>query len=178
MSGSAFKRKRRERIKNHTFEFRMVPDLWKELNDPDRVLERLSWVEVPYLEPGEAEHSKGVKNLPDDCGGIYVFVIKSPILPGVSEYLAYIGRARKTASHNLRVRCHKYLYDYVNGKNERAKVSDMMHYYQNFLHLRYAKVTNNEVIDFIEAELINAIRPPFNDTVPKKKTLPPKPAFP
>lgn len=178
MSGSAFKRKRKERIKSHTFEFRIVPDLWKELNDPNKILETLDWEEVPYLESGKADFSKGVKNLPEDFGGIYIFVIKSPILPGVSEYLAYIGRARKTESHNLKVRCHKYLYDYVSGENEREKVSDMMHYYQNYLHLRYAKIKGNDKIDFIEAELINAILPPFNDAVPKKKIYPPKPAFP
>lgn len=178
MSGSAFKRKRKERIKSLTFEFKMIPDLWNELNDPDNILKTLKWEEVPYLESGKAGFSEGVKNLPEDCGGIYLFIIKSPILPGVSEYLAYIGRAKKTKSHNLKVRCHKYLYDYVSGENEREKVSDMMHYFQNYLHLRFAKLTGNDKIDFIEAELINAILPPFNDAVPKKKIHSPKPAFP
>ena len=43
-----------------------------------------------------------------------------------------------------------------------------MKYYKNHIFLRYSKISNNDLIVRLEAELINSLLPPFNDEVPDK----------
>jgi hypothetical protein len=87
-------------------------------------------------------------------------------LQGITEYLAYIGRAKFTDNHNLRVRCKRYYSQYLNEK-ERPKITRLVRYFKNVLYLKYAKVDGNELIEQLEAELINSILPPFNDQIPE-----------
>lgn len=157
-----------EKIKTHTFDFKLYPDLWFEFKIDQAVMNDLEWNEIKFLNNSGNDYSNDVKNMPNDMGGIYIFMIKSNVLPGVSEYLAYIGRAQLTENHSLRVRCKKYFREYLKDK-ERPKVTTMIHYFKNHLYLRYAEVNDNATIVDLEAELINAILPPFNDLIPEKR---------
>lgn len=157
-----------EHIILRTIEFKLVPMLWDDFKINDVDFKNLEWHEFKFLNENGSDFSDDVKNLPNDSGGIYSFIIKSPVWPGVSEYLAYIGRARLTDSHNLRVRCRRYLTEYLNEK-ERPKITRLMNYYKKHLFIRYTKVDGNDAIEKIEAELINTILPPFNDEIPEKK---------
>lgn len=157
-----------EQITLHSVDFKLYPKLWTEFVINRRELDLLDWTEFKFLNEDGNDFSDQVKNIPNDSGGIYVFIIKNPVLPGVSDYLAYIGRARFTEKHNLRVRCRRYLTQYLN-ENERPKITRLMNYYKDHLYIRYAKVDNNDFIDLLESELINSILPPFNDKIPKKK---------
>jgi len=156
-----------EHIKLHTFGFRLSPKLWDEFGVDDDMMQSLVWDEVKFLNEEGTDFSPEVKNLPTDSGGIYIFIIKSFVLEGVSEYLAYIGRAQFTEHHNLRVRCRRYLTQYINEK-ERPKITTLMKYFKDRLYLRYTQVAKNEDIVKLEAELINSLLPPFNDEVPNK----------
>jgi hypothetical protein len=158
-----------EQIKLHTFEFKLYPKLWDEFEFDEFSINDLEWHEVKYLNNDASDFSDQVKALPNNQGGIYLFIIKNPILPEVTEFLAYIGRAKYTDSHNLRVRCKQYHTTYLNEK-ERPKITTLMKYFKDKLYLRYATIGNNNHIDILEAELINSILPPFNDVIPKKIT--------
>jgi len=156
-----------EQIKLHTVDFKLYPKLWKDFSIEDEILEALEWRETKFLNDEGTDFSDEVKNLPNDSGGIYIFIIKSNVLKGISEYLAYIGRAQFTENHNLRIRCKRYLSQYLNEK-ERPKITTLMNYYKNHIFLRYTKVSDNDLIVRLEAELINSLLPPFNDEVPNK----------
>jgi hypothetical protein len=56
----------------------------------------------------DKELSDETNRIPNDCGGIYVYVIVSPIIPDGGDYLMYIGKATKTESENLRARIRTY----------------------------------------------------------------------
>lgn len=156
-----------EQIKLHTFEFKLCPQLWSEFNVEDNIINALEWNETKFLNDDGNDFSDEVKNLPNDSGGIYIFIIRCHVLKEISEYLAYIGRAQFTESHNLRVRCKRYLTQYLNEK-ERPKITTLINYYKDHLFLRYTKVPDNDLIVRLEAELINSILPPFNDEIPDK----------
>lgn len=156
-----------EQVKLHTFDFKLYPKLWEAFNIETHIIDSLEWQEIKFLNEEGTDFSEGVKNLPTDSGGIYIFIIKSNVLKGISEYLAYIGRAQFTENHNLRIRCRRYFYQYLNEK-ERPKITTLMNYYKNYLFLRYTKVTDNDLIIRLEAELINSLLPPFNDEIPNQ----------
>lgn len=157
-----------QQIKLHTFEFRILPVLWDEFQIAEETMNSLVWKEIKFLNEQGIGFSDEVNQLPNDKGGIYLFIIKSKVLPGTSEYLAYVGRAQITNTHNLRVRCRRYLTEYLNEK-ERPKITTLMEYFRNHVYLRYTEIEDNDLIVALEAELINSILPPFNDKIPKKK---------
>ena len=156
-----------EQIRLHTVDFKLYPQLWDQFNFTQEILSNLEWKEYKFLNDEGTDFSDEVSSMPNNSGGIYAFIIKNPVFPGVSEYLAYIGRARYTSNHNLRVRCRRYLTQYLNEK-ERPKITRLMNYYKEYLFIRYARIDGNEQIDELEAELINSILPPFNDQIPTK----------
>ena len=157
-----------EQIRLHTFDFKLYPELWNNFNIETEIMDGLEWVETKFLNDDGTDFSDDVKNMPNNSGGIYLFIIKSPVLKGISEYLAYIGRAQFTNHHNLRIRCRRYLTQYLD-ENERPKITTLMKYFKNHLFIRYTTVHDNETITMLEAELINSLLPPFNDEIPNKK---------
>lgn len=155
-------------INTHTLTFRILPSLWKNFNQANMILPTLKdWKEIKFLNEDGVDFNDEINVLPNNHGGVYVFIIKSDIFPGISEYFAYIGRAKLTDNHNLRVRLRSYLTKY-NNENERPKVSRMINQYGPSLYLRYIEIDNNDVIDYLESELINSLLPPFNDEIPNK----------
>lgn len=165
-----------EKMQLHKVDFILLPDLWDNFNFPHFKLTPQIWKEAKFLHDKNGELSEEVKSLPTDKGGIYMFYIKSPVLGPFSEYLVYIGRARYTDGHNLKIRCRKYFYNYNNHK-ERPKVYRMMKYWGKHLYLKYIELSDNSIIEELEEELINALLPPFNDKIPEKNIRPAKKAF-
>lgn len=47
---------------------------------------------IKYLNDNNEDFSDEIKNLPNDCGGIYVFFVQGVNLPFSERYLAYVGR--------------------------------------------------------------------------------------
>jgi hypothetical protein len=152
-------------IKIHTFPFKLYPKNWEDFKIDKEFINALHWNEVKFLNDQGNDFSNEIKNLPNNRGGIYIFIIKSEVLPSISEYLAYIGRALYTDTHSLRVRCRRYLTEYLNEK-ERPKITTLMKLFGNRLYLKYTIIEKNELIVELEAELINSLLPPFNDQVP------------
>lgn len=156
-----------DNIKTHEVIYRLYPGLWNQFDYT--LIEKINpvWNEVKFLNADGDDISDEMKSLPNDHGGIYIFVIKNNILPNSSEYLAYIGRAQFSDNHNLKIRCRKYFYEYL-GENGRSKIIRMIGKWGNQLYVKYAEIDNNNDTIKLEADLINAILPPFNDAIPEK----------
>lgn len=156
------------RMHNHQVSFHIFPELWEEFLCEGIDLGSISWMETKFLSEDGAELNDGMSNLPNDKGGIYVFYTKCNVLPGISNYLMYIGRARVTDDHNLRVRCRKYFGEY-SRENGRPKIQRMIGQWGKHLYLKYIALDDNDLITRLEASLIKSIVPPFNDDIPDKK---------
>lgn len=154
-------------IAEHRIAFDLCIPLWERFDGTKMNSLNTTWTDIKFLNDQGTDVSDDVKALPSDKGGLYIFVIKCPILLSTSEYLAYIGRAQLTQSHSLKVRCRKYLYEYC-GEDGRPKITTMIGLWGKYLHLRYAVIDENDDTVNIEASLINAILPPFNDEIPNK----------
>jgi len=107
-----------------------------------------------------------VQTLHQNKGGVYFFYVKSNVLPGLTDYLMYIGRALKT--DNLRKRCKEYFQKYSRHDEERPKIMNLIEQWGKYLYIRYIELDNNTSIIEFESLLINSILPPFNDVIPDK----------
>lgn len=164
-----------EAIKNHKVPFVLNPaQEWE--NFPrhiQSIISRDDWHEIKYFIDSTTELNPQVNDIPNDCGGIYSFIIKPEIISGYHLYIAYIGRARSTINQNLRKRVKEYQTD------DRLKIQALKKYWGPFLYVRYIplKGETNATIDEIEKALNKAILPPFNDQYPDVYNQPMRAAF-
>lgn len=119
-----------------------------------------TWNEVKLLDSNGHKNSQ-MNTIPNNTGGIYLFLAKTHILPESHMYLMYVGRAHCTATQNLRKRCCRYP-----TEEKRPKIQRMVQQWGQYLYVKYLPLRDNRKIDTIEAELINKILPPFNDEIP------------
>ena len=127
-----------------------------------------NWQEVKLLDENGCVNNE-INTVPNDSGGIYIFMAKPCILPDFHNYLMYIGKSSKTESRSLRIRLREYFYEKENI-NKRPKVRRMLNEWGKYLYIRYLPLCGfeNSMIERIESELINKILPPFNDIIPDK----------
>lgn len=145
-------------------DFILNVDFWSDFDRDLLNLHEQDWKEVKFLNDTGEEMSPEMNDLPSDQGGIYFFYIKSNVIPG-NAYLVYIGRAFCTDSQNIKKRCRSYFQKYL---KERPKIRRMIRTWGKHLHLKYICLNDNELIGKLEAELINTILPPLNDSIPDK----------
>ena len=118
----------------------------------------LKWNHVKFTE-------ENVQYLPQDCGGVYTFVVQ----PGIANhpscsYLLYVG---KTERQNFRTRYRDYLRDKRLGdKSRRPHVEEMLNKWDGYLWFYYAVIGKEELIDPIEKILMTAYLPPTNKDFP------------
>lgn len=158
-----------EKIELHKVYFSLFPELWESFHCDGIDLDTVTWSETKFLSDDGTSLNEGMDNLPNNKGGIYIFCAKCGILPGTSNYLMYIGRAKVTGTHSLKVRCRKYFSEYQN-EDGRPKIRRLVKQWGKYLYLKYIELDNNELIERLEASLINSILPPFNDVIPEKRT--------
>lgn len=156
-----------EQINNYKMYFNLVPKLWDDFRCDCIDLNAVTWHKCKFLNSDGSELSNEMKNLPNNKGGIYLFFVKPPVIPGLSKYLMYIGRAKLTDKHNLRVRCTKYFTEYHSEKS-RPKIARLLSYWGKYLYVYYIELEDNALIDELEAILINSLLPPCNDYIPAK----------
>lgn len=158
-----------EDMNKYRVEFFLYPINWSKFKSTKGFnIRKGTWKETKYLNDEGTDIHLNVKRINNKTGGLYLFIVKSNILPQISEYLVYIGRAQYTQKHNLRIRVKKYFREYI-GDNDRPKITRMMTYWNHQLFLKYIEVSNNKLIKTLEARLINTLLPPFNDQIPDKK---------
>ena len=117
-----------------------------------------------YFVDGTNQINPAIANVPNNCGGVYIFLIKPNVISDIHLYLAYIGRARKTPYQNLRKRVSEYA-----SETERLKIVEMKRYWSPYLYVQYLPLPleSNDCIDELEKELIKTVLPPFNDRYPE-----------
>ena len=154
-------------IQTHRVSFILNPlDVWERFPNHLKQIIGRPWKEFKYFVDidGEGQVNPAIADIPNNCGGIYLFLIKPEIIPDVHLYLAYIGRAHSSEHQNLRKRVREYA-----NETDRLKIVKMKHFWSPHLYVRYLPLPteSNECIDELEEELIQAVLPPFNDRYPK-----------
>ncbi len=133
--------------------------VWEQFDNNLSSIVNQVWNEVKFLDDNENLNIE-MSTIPDDHGGIYIFILKPNIIPQLHQYILYIGRAKCTSNQNLRKRCREYF------KDSRSKVHRMRTKWGKYLYIRYLPLSDNTTIEKLEEELINAIIPPCNDAQP------------
>lgn len=152
-------------IKQHKVPFVLNPSgEWESFPAHLKTLVAQPWTEFKFFLDDTDQINPAISSVPNNCGGIYVFLIKPNIVPDAHLYLAYIGRAKKTPHQNLRKRMSEYATD-----EERLKIANMKRLWSPYLYVRYLALPeeNNDCIVELEKELIKTVLPPFNDQYPE-----------
>lgn len=158
-----------QEIHNHLIPFILYPSAWEKFKWPKGVSHKTnSWKEIKYFDSSGTKLSPNISQVPTNKGGIYIFIIKTDVIENITNYPIYVGRARYTRYHNLRTRVRKYSTEYIRN-DYRPKVVRFIDTYKNYLFLQYLEMTDNKLIEKLEARLIDAILPPFNDSIPNIK---------
>lgn len=134
--------------------FVLSPDQWRSYS----LTLPLNWTVVPFTAPNVAK-------VPDDCAGVYSFVVK----PGIANhpecsYLLYVG---KVESQDFRARYRQYIGEKSKGSgSRRPHVTDMLLKWDGFLSFCYAPIATKASIESVEDALLAAYLPPANKDFP------------
>lgn len=157
-----------ETLNNKKIQYKLHQPMWYEHDLSILNLDLGNWNTIKYLnEDGDGFHPD-INQVPDNAGGLYLFSIKCPIIPGLTDFPVYLGRAQCTDNQNLRKRCKEY-YNRWYRNDERPKITKMISYWGPDLYLSFIEIEDNEdTIDY-EKKLINSLLLPFNDRIPDRK---------
>jgi len=146
-------------------EFILNPLFWNDFNDDikNQLHSVPIWDEAKFLDD-RGKINPEMSRLPNKAGGIYLFVAKPNLIPNTHSYLMYVGRAHCSNHQNLRKRCREYI-----KVQKRPKITRMINTWGQYLYVRYLPLTDNDLIDDLESEIISKILPPFNDSIPNKQ---------
>ena len=149
-------------------QYRLHQPLWikHDLSALDLNIDK--WTTIKYLNDEGTELNEQVKEIPNNKGGLYLFCIKCDIIPGITDYPVYIGRAMHTENQNLRKRCKEYYLKYAR-EDERPLITKMMNFWGSDLFLSYYELEENDEIADYERMLINSLLLPFNTVIPDQE---------
>jgi len=88
--------------------YRLFPPLWNRFDLTEVDLSFPNWNSIKYLNDSADDYNLDIRTIPNNAGGLYLFWIKCEILPGLTEFPFYIGRAQLTKGQNLRKRIKEY----------------------------------------------------------------------
>lgn len=148
------------REKELTLDFQLNIDKWETFDSDIRDIVSGPWYNIKFLNEDGTGINKDINTVPDDKGGVYVFILKPEIIPNIHIYLMYIGRARKKKGFSLRKRCRTYLND------DRIKIAYMRETWGKELYFYYLPLDDDDTIKQVERELIRVIVPPCNSQIP------------
>jgi len=158
-----------EEIEVRKLEFKLHIGLWNRFNYAGKVdLSISNWKHFKYLTKNNNSLSSKMSQVPNNSGGLYLFAIRCEILPGMTEFPVYIGRAQHSGAQNLRKRCREYFNKYANDA-ERPKITRMFKYWKENLYLYFIPLPTNQDIINYEKDLINSLLLPFNDEIPDQQ---------
>lgn len=96
-----------------TLAFELNIDKWDTMSETVKAAVSSGWQSIKYLnEEGTGVNSE-IAQIPNDCGGIYIFLLKPDKIPQLHRYIMYIGRARRASNFSLRQRCARYINDTI-----------------------------------------------------------------
>lgn len=157
-----------EQMNNKVIRYILHKPLWDNFNYPGIDLNFANWTSIKYLNDSGSDFSNDIDSVPKDKGGLYLFYIKCPLIIGLTEYPLYIGRAQKTGGQNLQKRVKEYFQHYSKN-NERPKITRMIKYWSNDLHLAFYPIDDNNDIINLEKDIINCSLFQMNDKIPDKE---------
>ena len=143
----------------------MGPELWEKFNIDDLEISIANWGCVKMMDDQGVGLNEQTATIPNASGGIYVYIIRPPVIPGCGEYIMYIGKATKTPNENLRrrVRAYKEQFD---DDYTRDKVHRLFFKWGKYVYVRYLPVESTpERIGILEDRLIAALTPPCNPDI-------------
>lgn len=152
--------------------FELNINKWNTMDDDIKRYVSSGWKSIKYLNDEGTAINKDINKVPNNSGGIYIFLLKPEVIPQMHRYIMYIGRAHRGANYSLRKRCSTYFTD------DRPKVARMIKRWGKELYLFYLPITDSDdFIDKVERELIRVIIPPCNSQIPDHYTLPEQDLF-
>ena len=151
-------------MKTHKVDFILNPnEIWDTFNpELSCFTQSNKWKEIKFLNDEGSDINPIISDVPNNCGGIYIFYLRSGIIPNSHEYIMYIGRVKYTEYQNLRKRFKEYI------KDNRPKITIMREMWGKKLYIRYLPLSDNNTIEKLEEELIRVIIPPFNEEIKPK----------
>ena len=150
------------REKELTKEFVLNIDKWDTVDEFVKQIVSTGWKNIKFLNEEGIGLNDAVNTIPNDKGGIYVFVLQPEILPLIHRYILYIGRAKRNKSFSLRKRCQSYLTD------DRIEIAYMRELWGKSLYFYYLPIDDDEIIERVEEELLRVIIPPCNKQIPAR----------
>ena len=161
-----------KRSRQLTLSFELNIDKWKSMDSTVRAAVSSGWKSIKYLNDDGTGVNDRIAEVPNDCGGIYIFLLKPDIIFPLHRYIMYIGRARRKKNYSLQARCRTYF------KDSRPAVANMIEQWGKELFLFYLPVEDtDEFIEKIDQELIRVIIPPCNTQIPYHYTEKTDPLF-
>ena len=148
------------REKELTLDFVLNIDKWKNVKLEVQQLVSGHWEFIKFLNDDCTGINKDISKVPNDKGGIYVFLLKPEVIPTLHTYIMYIGRVRKKQGFSLQRRCKEYLTD------NRVKIAYMREMWGEELYFYYFPLEDDALIERVERELIRVIIPPCNTQIP------------
>ena len=143
----------------------MVPDYWKRFDVSDLPVDISHWECIKMFNDCCDDLSPETLKIPSEHGGIYVYVIKPPVIPSCGEYIMYIGKATKTSHENLRYRVRSYKAE-LGSDYKRDKIHRMFKKWGGYIYVRYLSIPESaDIITTLEDRLIEALVPPCNSEI-------------
>ena len=146
---------------------RMVPFLWKSIKEDvlQLVQKDAQWKTFRYLNDDGTLNQIGINSIDRKKGGIYTYYISPEIIPEQQRVLMYIGRAHITNEENLRDRVRSYYRYYRIDDTKRPMIHRLFANWGLYLFCSFIELDDNNIIDSVEAELINKLLPPCNSRI-------------
>lgn len=157
-----------QQFNNKKFPIELASHLWSTIDSQVlNVVQTETWQTFKYFNPDKSINSS-ISNVSNKKGGIYIFYVSPEIIQGKQRILMYVGRARITNSQNLRKRIREYR-TYMPPDCSRPKINTLFKEWWEYIYCSYIELDDNDLIDYIEKELINKLIPPFNESYPDTK---------
>lgn len=147
-----------KREKELTLNIVLNIDKWKTIDPEIKTIVSEHWDYIKFLNEDGTINDE-IDKVPNDKGGIYIFLLKPEIIPEMHMYIMYIGRVRKKKGFNLRKRCKSYVTD------DRVKIAYMREMWGDELYFYYMPLDDDALIERVERELIRVIIPPCNSQI-------------
>lgn len=151
-----------------TWKFCLSTELWEKYLVEKHSVDLSKLIKIPYFDKDITKLSDEVNSIPNDKGGIYLYVLENPVVPDTGRYIMYVGRARKTKWENLRTRAKSHFAQYKRAE-ENSRLARLYEKWAPYVYFMYIPLNSNEVIDQVEDELIVALTPPCNIKYPSVK---------
>ena len=78
-----------------TVEFELNIDQWESMDKEVKDIVSGEWENIKFLNDEGSALNEAVETVPDNMGGVYIFVLRPDLIPTLHLYIMYIGRARR-----------------------------------------------------------------------------------